>query len=175
MSARTLIEAQPPRTYWLGYIDSHGAVQLRRARRDQNHDGVFTYASNRKFRYVDRAEPWPFGFDVFAADWSPDVQEKDAIHRALLRAGVTFGGTALGEAEVKPPRRWLVTIPTESDRPWRKVVVTATSEAAAWYQAYGTPARNYRLSRSQYSDPRVVVLKRGSNGIVGYIDPILPE
>lgn len=81
----------------------------------------------------------------------------------------------LGEAEVKPPRRWLVTIPTASNLPWRKVVVTATSEEAAWYQAYGTPARHFRLSRSKYSDPRVVVLKRGSNGIVGYIDPMPPK
>ncbi len=80
------------------------------------------------------------------------------------------------EAEVKPARRWLVTIPTSGTTPWRKVVATATSEEAAWYQAYGEPARNFRLSRSKYGDTRVVVLKkRPSNGIVGYIDPILPE
>lgn len=82
---------------------------------------------------------------------------------------------AMQEAEVKPPRRWLVTIPTSTDRPWRKVAVMATSEEAAWYQAYGETARNFRLKRSTYSDPRVVVLKRGSNGIVGYIDPVLPK
>lgn len=80
------------------------------------------------------------------------------------------------EAEVKPPRRWLVTIPSATNNPWRKIMVTATSEEAAWYQAYGETSRNFRLSRSKYNDPRVVVLKKlPSQGIVGYIDPILPE
>jgi len=85
-------------------------------------------------------------------------------------------GMPVREAEVKPPRRWLVTIPTSGSTPWRKVVVTATSEEAAWYQAYGQSARYFRLSRSKYGDTRVVVLKKlPSNGVAGYIDPILPE